>query len=131
MTRVMALEWGGDCIRVNSISPGPIAGTEGAKRLSLPGSEEKAIESIPLKRMGTKDDIAWLAMFLASPLATYISGAVIPCDGGGAVESVKPTLEEAAGAALAKAKQVNPGSAVFITLSRSSRSRFCTAFRGV
>jgi NAD(P)-dependent dehydrogenase (short-subunit alcohol dehydrogenase family) len=42
---------------------------------SLPGSEEKAIESIPLKRMGTKDDIAWLAMFLASPYATYISGA--------------------------------------------------------
>ncbi len=57
--------------------------------------------SIPPKRMGTKDDIAWLAMFLASPLATYISGAVIPCDGGGAVESVKPMIE-AAGAALAR-----------------------------
>ena len=47
-------------------------------------------------------------MFLASPLATYISGAVIPYDGGGAVESVKPMIE-AAGAALAQAKQVNPG----------------------
>jgi enoyl-[acyl-carrier-protein] reductase (NADH) len=58
--------------------------------------------------MGTKDDIAWLAMFLASPLATCISGAVILCDGGGAVESVKPMIE-AAGAALAKAKQVNSG----------------------
>jgi NAD(P)-dependent dehydrogenase (short-subunit alcohol dehydrogenase family) len=46
-TTGMALEWVGDCIRVNLISPGSIAGTEGAKRLSLPGSEEKAIESIP------------------------------------------------------------------------------------
>jgi len=61
-----------------------------------------------MKRMGTNDDIAWLAMLLASPLATYISGAVIPCDGGGAVESVKAMIE-AAGAAQAQAKQVNPG----------------------
>lgn len=78
MMRVTALEWDGDGIRVNSISPWPIAGTEGAKRLSLPGSEAKAVESVPLKRMGTKDDIAWLAMFLASPFVTYISGAVFP-----------------------------------------------------
>jgi NAD(P)-dependent dehydrogenase (short-subunit alcohol dehydrogenase family) len=72
---VLAFEWGGDGIRVNLISPGPIAGTEGAKRLSLPGSEAQGIESIPRKRMGTKDDIAWLVMFLASLFATYTSGA--------------------------------------------------------
>jgi NAD(P)-dependent dehydrogenase (short-subunit alcohol dehydrogenase family) len=72
---VLAFEWGGDGIRVNLILPGPIAGTEGAKRLSLPGSEAPAIESIALKRMGTKDDIAWLVMFLASLFATYTSGA--------------------------------------------------------
>ncbi len=95
MTRVLALEWGGEGIRVNSISPGPIAGTEGLRRLSAPGEEEKSIAAIPLKRMGTKEDIAWLAMFLASPYATYISGAVIPCDGGGALESVKPMIEAA------------------------------------
>jgi len=59
MTRVMALKWAGDCIRVNSISPGPIAGTEGAKRLSLPGSEEKAIESIPLKRVRRTTSRGW------------------------------------------------------------------------
>ena len=88
---------------MNSISPGPIAGTEGLRRLSAPGQEEKAIAAIPLKRMGTKEDIAWLAMFLASPYATYISGAVIPCDGGGAADSVKPMIE-AAGSALAEEK---------------------------
>ncbi|SDR01774.1 NAD(P)-dependent dehydrogenase, short-chain alcohol dehydrogenase family [Rhizobiales bacterium GAS113] len=103
MTRVLALEWGGDGIRVNSISPGPIAGTEGHRRLSVPGQEEKAVAAIPLQRMGTKEDIAWLAMFLASPYATYISGAVIPCDGGGALESVKPMVE-AAGRALQEEK---------------------------
>jgi NAD(P)-dependent dehydrogenase (short-subunit alcohol dehydrogenase family) len=40
------------------------------------------LEGIPLGRMGTKEDIAWLAMFLSSPYGGYISGAVIPCDGG-------------------------------------------------
>lgn len=95
LTRVLALEWGGDGIRVNSISPGAIADTEGAKRLSVPGEEKRSAESVPLKRIGTKQDIAWLAMFLGSPYASYISGAVIPCDGGGAVESVKPMIEAA------------------------------------
>ena len=40
LTRVLALEWGGDGIRVNSISPGPIAGTEGMRKLAPPGEEE-------------------------------------------------------------------------------------------
>ena len=65
ITRVLALEWGADGVRVNSISPGPIAGTEGTRRLLVPGTERNA------KRMGTKDDFAWLAMFLASPYGSY------------------------------------------------------------
>ena len=95
LTRVLALEWGGDGIRVNSISPGPIAGTEGMRKLAPPGEEETAIAAVPLRRLGTPDDIAHLAMFLASPFASYISGALIPCDGGGAVDSVKPMIEAA------------------------------------
>jgi NAD(P)-dependent dehydrogenase (short-subunit alcohol dehydrogenase family) len=95
ITRVLALEWGADGIRVNAIAPGPIADTEGMRRLSSPDSIDKVVEAIPLKRMGTKEDIAWLAMFLASPYASYISGTVIPCDGGGAFDSVKPMIEEA------------------------------------
>jgi len=95
LTRVLALEWGGGGIRVNSISPGPIAGTEGMRKLAQPGEEATAIASVPLRRLGTSDDIAHLAMFLASPYATYISGALIPCDGGGAVDSVKPMIEAA------------------------------------
>ena len=95
LTRVLALEWGGDGIRVNSISPGPIAGTEGMRKLAPPGQEEPAATAVPLRRLGTIDDIAHLTMFLASPFASYVSGALIPCDGGGAVESVKPMIESA------------------------------------
>lgn len=50
---------------------------------------------MPLRRFGTTDDIANLALFLASPYASYGSGAVIACDGGGALDSVKPALERA------------------------------------
>jgi len=101
LTRVLALEWGGEGVRINSISPGPIDGTEGFRKLMAPSAAERASaqDAVPLKRFGSLDDIANLALFLASPYAGYISGAVIPCDGGGAVESVKPALE-AAGASL-------------------------------
>lgn len=104
LTRVLALEWGGDGLRVNSISPGPIDDTEGFKRLMAPTEQERAAAAarVPLHRFGTLDDIANLALFLASPYAGYISGALIPCDGGGALESVKPALETA-GAASASA----------------------------
>lgn len=97
LTRVLALEWGGHGIRVNAISPGPIAGTEGLVRLS-PGEDpggSTVLKFAPLGRLGTKQDVAQLAMFLASSAAGYISGAVIPCDGGGGIDSVKPGIEEA------------------------------------
>lgn len=102
LTRILALEWGPEGVRVNAISPGPIEGTEGVKRLIAQSEEERrqAVERVPLQRMGTLEDIANLALFLSSPYASYISGALIPCDGGGAIESVKPALEMA-GRALA------------------------------
>lgn len=95
--RVLALEWGGEGVRLNSISPGPIDGTEGFRKLMAPTPEDRdyARTQVPLRRFGSLDDIANLALFLASPYAAYISGAVVPCDGGGAFESVKPALEAA------------------------------------
>jgi NAD(P)-dependent dehydrogenase (short-subunit alcohol dehydrogenase family) len=82
MMKNLALEWGRYGIRANSIVPGPIEGTEGMKRLSDPGHRQTLINSIPLRRMGTVDDIGQTAAFLASPLASFISGCVIVCDGG-------------------------------------------------
>lgn len=101
LTRVLAMEWGPEGIRVNAISPGPIDGTEGMKRLSpqTPEGQRMVIDAVPLKRLGTVDDIAHLAMFLASPYAGYVSGTVIPCDGGGATASVGGMIEAAGQAA--------------------------------
>ncbi len=83
VSKTLSLEWGADGIRVNSLIPGPIQGTEGMKRLA---PTEQLLEmtraSVPIKRLGTPDDLGNVAMFLASPLASYISGAVIPVDGG-------------------------------------------------
>ena len=83
LTRVLALEWGAEGVRVNSIVPGPIADTEGLKRLA-PGEDAlKAMAArVPLKRLGTVDDIARMAMLLASDWGSYITGTVIPVDGG-------------------------------------------------
>lgn len=75
--------WGNDGVRVNSISPGPISDTEGMKRLAPTESMNNAVsKSVPLQRQGTKQDIAHTAMFLCSTYASYITGAVIPVDGG-------------------------------------------------
>src|SRR5207253_4331337 len=87
-------DWSSD---VCSSDLGPIADTEGMKRLiaASVGEQEHAARSVPLHRLGSQEDIANLALFLGSPYAGYISGTVIPCDGGGALESVKPALEAA------------------------------------
>ncbi len=83
LTRVLAIEWGGDGIRVNSVMPGPIEGTEGMARLAPSAESRQSVaRSVPLGRFGTKQDVANLVLFLASPWASYITGAVIPVDGG-------------------------------------------------
>jgi len=83
LTRTLAMEWGADNIRVNSIVPGPIQDTEGMARLApTPKLVETVKNSVPLQKLGTTEDIANTAMFLSSPQASYISGVVLPVDGG-------------------------------------------------
>jgi NAD(P)-dependent dehydrogenase (short-subunit alcohol dehydrogenase family) len=83
LTKCLALEWGPEGVRVNSLIPGPIAGTEGMARLAPTEEAAAAVRSnVPLRRYGTLQDVAHLALFLASPFASYITGAVIPVDGG-------------------------------------------------
>jgi NAD(P)-dependent dehydrogenase (short-subunit alcohol dehydrogenase family) len=84
LMRNLALEWGRYGIRCNSIVPGPIEGTEGMRRLA-PGDDALHHElraAVPLGRFGTVDDIGQAAVFLASPLASYITGATLVVDGG-------------------------------------------------
>lgn len=89
LTRTLALEWGVDGIRVNSLVPGPIADTEGMKRLAPTDAMQAGVQqSVPLGRLGQGDDLANAALFLASPLAGYITGAVLPVDGGWSLAGV-------------------------------------------
>ena len=82
MMKNLALEWGKYGIRCNSIAPGPIEGTEGMKRLSSPQALAQLKAAIPLQRLGSVDDIGQAAAFLASPLAAYVTGTLLVCDGG-------------------------------------------------
>jgi len=83
LMRVLALEWAADGIRLNSIIPGPIGDTEGMRRLApTPEDEANVRSAVPLGRLGRKDEVAHMALFLASPHAAFITGAVIPVDGG-------------------------------------------------
>jgi NAD(P)-dependent dehydrogenase (short-subunit alcohol dehydrogenase family) len=82
VTKCLALEWGPAGVRVNAISPGPIADTEGMRRLADPAREAKLKGSLALRDYGTKADIAEAAMFLSSPAAKYITGTILNVDGG-------------------------------------------------
>ena len=82
ITRTLSMEWGLEGIRVNSVVPGFIEGTEGAKRLApTPEAEEKFKSDVPLGRWGTTRDVANACLFLGSDMASYVSGTVMAVDG--------------------------------------------------
>lgn len=94
MTRTLALEWGPQGVRVNSVIPGPIDGTEGMRRLApTPQAMEAVRESVPIRRVGVPGDIANACMFLGSQYASYVSGAVIPVDGGWSLNMAGTVLD--------------------------------------
>ena len=82
LMRDLALEWGPMGIRCNSIVPGPVAGTEGMQRLTPPDQPDFWNRMVPLGRMAEVGEVAQMAVVLASPLASFVNGAVLPVDGG-------------------------------------------------
>lgn len=83
LTRVLAAEWGPYGVRLNTVAPGPVGDTEGMRRLTLTEETRKRLEeSIPLGRYATSDEIANAVLFLCSGAASYVTGAVLACDGG-------------------------------------------------
>ena len=90
LMRNLALEWGHYGIRCNSIVPGPIAGSGGIAKVSEEVVREGLLKATALGRLGTGDDIGQAAVFLASPLASYITGARIDVDGGINLEGSAP-----------------------------------------
>jgi 3-oxoacyl-[acyl-carrier protein] reductase len=82
LTRTLAQAWAEDGIRVNGIAPGLVDTKMTKVTTANPKRLEGAIGKIPLKRLGTPADMAGAALFLASPLASYIAGHTLVVDGG-------------------------------------------------
>ena len=83
ITRTLAIEWGPMGVRVNSVIPGPIDGTEGMARLAPTQKMRDAVEkAVPLQRMGLPSDVADVCLFLGSDAARYVTGVILPADGG-------------------------------------------------
>ena len=82
LTRSLAVEWGEHGIRVNGIAPGPIADTEGVRRLLVGPAKEEAEKMTPLGRLGEVDDVSKAALYLCSDLASYVTGVTLVVDGG-------------------------------------------------
>jgi NAD(P)-dependent dehydrogenase (short-subunit alcohol dehydrogenase family) len=83
MTRELSTEWSGRGVRVNAILPAQVVnpGLE-ARMAADPNLRGKFLSGIPRGRLGTPDDIKGLAVFLASDASTWITGTLIPMDGG-------------------------------------------------
>lgn len=83
MTRALAADWGRHGIRVNSIAPGLIATDiwEESRR-TIPGLIEQMEAAIALRRWGFAQDVADVALFLASDLSSFVTGETITVDGG-------------------------------------------------
>jgi NAD(P)-dependent dehydrogenase (short-subunit alcohol dehydrogenase family) len=83
MTRTLAVEWARHKIRVNCIVPGPIH-TEGASSRLFPDPAfvEGIRKTVPLRRFGTLEEIAYAASYLLSDYASYITGEELVLDGG-------------------------------------------------
>jgi 2-deoxy-D-gluconate 3-dehydrogenase len=82
LTKAFSNEWAGRGVTVNAIVPGYIHTDMTDDLVHDPGFGASLLERIPMGRWGTPDDLKGIAIFLASAASDYVSGAVIPVDGG-------------------------------------------------
>jgi 3-oxoacyl-[acyl-carrier protein] reductase len=82
LVRTLGAAWARDGVRINGIAPGFVPTKMTAIMTEHPERREGALRAIPLGRMGSPQDMAGAALFLASPLATYMTGQTLVVDGG-------------------------------------------------
>jgi NAD(P)-dependent dehydrogenase (short-subunit alcohol dehydrogenase family) len=82
LTRHLAKRLASEHITVNAIAPGPFESKMTAFMFDTPENRELVERMVPLGRIGRPDDVAGLTLFLASRAGAYLTGAVIPLDGG-------------------------------------------------
>lgn len=85
LTKSLAIAWAKDGIRVNAIAPGWIRTPLTADLQGDEGRAATILGRTPMGRWGEPEDLAGPAMFLATPLASFMTGTVIPIDGGYAI----------------------------------------------
>jgi 3-oxoacyl-[acyl-carrier protein] reductase len=82
MTRAIAMEYGPQGIRANSVAPGVVGTAMWRENLAKPGVEDAVLDLIPTRRLSTPEEVADVVVFLASDAARAITGEVIAADGG-------------------------------------------------
>jgi gluconate 5-dehydrogenase len=83
MVRTLAVEVSGDGVRVNAVAPGWIDSPMMQTALSTdPERSQKILGRTPMKRFGTAEDIGWASTYLCSPAAQFVTGVILPVDGG-------------------------------------------------
>lgn len=82
LTKSLALAWAPEGVRVNAVAPGFIVTEQSARGRSDPTHYQRVLDRTPMARWGLPKDIAGPVLFLASPAAAFVTGAVLPVDGG-------------------------------------------------
>jgi NAD(P)-dependent dehydrogenase (short-subunit alcohol dehydrogenase family) len=95
LTRSMAVEFAEQQIRVNCISSGMVLSSEGAHKLMAHPVIGPATRAMHLTRLGRPEDIANAALFLASDEAAFVTGAIMPVDGGSTAKMPVPDISAA------------------------------------